>query len=427
MPKKDESPQAKLSLDDLLKQINKKYKKLVVARASTSKALEIPRLETGIFAVDVVTGGGLPIGRISGISGKKSSGKTVLALKTVASAQRYCRFHGKKMLPTGKKLCRCLDCGFRGAEEGDVCPDCAEKGTESVLAYLGDLEYQCPECKEYHPFETVWIDSEGAWENKWASTLGVNCHHVYVIRAEYAEQAIDVSDYLLRNGGCDLMVIDTIAHLTPSKEIEDSSEDWQMGLQARLINKMLRKLVSAQNAPDISTNRRPTIILLNQVRVKLGVMYGNPETKPGGMGQEFATSVDLKLWPGKYIQDSIGNTLSMVTNFRCEKNKTAPPRQEGNYRVWLANGSGKLAGDTEEFEAVVGHGFKHKLFGEGKWTWKEDKFKNKEELIQFLRDNPPMFDDVRTTLLSMHLGTIASDKDALKVRDDEPTELEQDV
>ena len=418
----------KMDLEELMTAINTKYGKGKIARASSSRALSVPRLETGVFSVDYATGGGFPIGRITGIYGKKSSGKTLLALKAVASAQRYCRKHLVKMVHTKKKLYRCLECGYRGEKEGAYCPDCKEAGYEVQLIDMGDREMKCPECKEYNPFETVWIDAEGAWENSWAQKAGVNCHHVYMIRTEFAEQAIDISDLVIRNGKCDLMVIDTIAHLIPSKEIEESSENWQMGLQARLINKMFRKLVSAQNAQNLTLDNRPTIIVLNQVRMKLGVMFGDPETKPGGMGQEFATSVDLKTWAGKYEKDEAGNTLNLITNFRAVKNKVAPPQQEGNFRVWLRDYDGHKVCDVDDMQVVLGQALKHKWFGEydgdketfegGSGKYKEVSFANVDEIFKYFADNPDEYEILRTSLFSDMLGKIMSDEDAMKVSAD---------
>jgi recombination protein RecA len=442
MPKKKkekEKDYTKMSLEEALASVNKRYGAGKIMRASSARALSVPRLETGVFAVDYATSGGLPIGRVSGIYGKKSSGKTLLALKTVASAQRYCRKHLVKMLPTKKKLYRCLECGLRGEKEGVLCSDCKEAGYESKLIDMGDCELKCPVCKEYNPFETVWMDAEGSWENHWAQQMGVNCHYVYMIRTEFAEQAIDISDILIRNQKCDLLVIDTIAHLIPLVEIQESSEKWQMGYQARLVNKMLRKIVSAQNSPSLSVDNRATVILLNQVRVKLGVMFGDPETRPGGMGQDFVTAVDIKMRAGKYEQDEDKNTLNLLTNFRVVKNKVGPPQQEGNFRVWLRDYEGHTTGDVEDRNVVIGQAFKHGWFGEfdpdkpktppvGGWGYSENKFKTNDDLYRFFQENPDVYEDLRTSLFSEMLGSILSDEDSIdaEVDDDDDDDSDDD-
>jgi len=423
---------AKLSMDQVLSKINKTYGKGTIARSSQARALSVPRLETGIFGIDYATGGGWGIGRINGIYGLKSSGKTLVALKTIASAQRYCRTHLIKMKETGKKLYRCLECGYQGEKEGSLCPDCEEAGFESKLVDMGDKLLQCPECGKHNPMISVYFDAEGTFENYWASKMGVNCHYVFVIRTEYAEQAIDISDTILRNGQCDLLVVDTLAHLIPTVEIEESATRWQVGVQARLINKMLRKIVSAQNAPNLGSDTRPTALLLNQVRMKVGVLYGNPETKPGGMGQDFATSIDIRMWPGKYEKDADGNTLNVVTNFRCVKNKISPAQMDGNFRLWLRDYGKRTAGDTEDKAVVLGQAFKHGWLGSGKegWGYLDNKFKTKKETIKFLLENRDVYEELRTGLFSDMLGTIASDKDALKVEETDEVDIgtvEEDV
>lgn len=418
---------SKLSMEDIMAKVNDTYGAGTIARSSTSRALSIPRLETGIFSVDHATGGGIPLGRITGIFGLKSAGKSVLALKTVASAQKYCRKHLVKMAETKKKLYRCIECGYLGEKENVLCPDCKEAGFESKLFDMGDKQIKCRVCKKYNPMLCVWMDAEGAWENYWSAKMGVNCHHVYIIRTEFAEQAIDISDTIVRNGKCDLLVIDTLAHLIPSTEIMESSEKWQMGLQARLINKMLRKLVSAQNAPGLDDDTRPTILLLNQVRMKIGVVFGNPEVRPGGMGQEFATSLDIRMWPGKYEKDKEGNTLNMVTNFRCTKNKTAPAQQGGNFRLWLRDYAGHPVGDIEDRGVVLGQAFKHGWLGNSEEGWKYSamEFKTKKEVTQYLLQNHDAYERLRTALFADMLGTIASDTEALKIEENDEVEIDE--
>jgi len=246
-----------------------------------------------------------------------------------------------------------------------------------------------------------------------------------MIRTEFAEQAIDISDAVIRSGQCDILVIDTVAHLIPSIEIEESAEKWQMGLQARLVNKMLRKLVSAQNVPNLTVDTRATVILINQIRNKIGVMFGDPTTKPGGMGQEFATSLDIRMWPGKYEKDDGGNTLNLVTNFRCTKNKVSPPQQGGNFRIWLRGHDNHVPGDTEDRGVTIGQAFKHGWLGDAKEGWKygEQSFKKKRDMIEYLLKNPDVYEELRTAMFADRLGTIESDKDALKIAEtDEPIE-----
>jgi len=424
---KEKASSKVLTRDELIKEFNKKFKGRVIGRASTDRSLTDQKwLGTGIFAVDYATGGGVPIGRITGFYGRKSCGKTLLALRTIAASQHYCRKCQEPMVEQPKKLYRCLGCGFKGEDEGGLCPDCKEtvdkdgKPIENPLVDAGDHAYECPNCKTYDPMETLYLDAEGTWDNRWAAANGVNCHYVFIASVECAEQAGDIADQMLRCGECDLMVIDTLAHLTPTIEIEETLEKNQMGVQARVTNKILRKIVSAlQHAKD----RKPTVIVLNQVRIKIGMMYGDPETKPGGVGQDFVTSVDLKLWSGKYEKDKAGNTLNVVLNFRVEKNKCGVAKQNGNFRLWLRSVTTEdnkvhRTGDTEEREVVLGYAFKQGMFGESpKWNYGGEKFKNQDEIIQFVVGNPPVMEQIRRRLMATLLGTIASDEEALEIRD----------
>jgi recombination protein RecA len=409
----------KLGLKDLITKINKNAGHITISRASVVKGMDVPRISTGIFAIDQACGG-VPYGRITGIFGKKSSCKSSVCLKTIASAQQYCRNHMVRCVETGKRLYRCPECGFRGDKEGDVCPDCEERDMKSVLIDRGDMAVACPVCKKYDPMITAWLDLEASWLNKWSSAMGVNCHNVYVIRPDSAEQAIDIAESLLYTKEVDILVIDTLAHLTPSVEIEESLFKNQMGLQARLINKSLRKLVTAIESVGVNRQQKVTIIALNQVRMKLGILFGDPETKPGGMGQDFATSLDLKFWPGKYAMDKIGNTDSLAVNFKVVKNKVSRPNQQGNFRFWVRDVDNYHCGDTDELGVVIGFAFKSGLLGEaGKWGYGDKKFKTKEELIQYIATDQKIFREIRNKLNDMPLGTIVSDEESLKIKDDD--------
>jgi recombination protein RecA len=196
-------------------------------------------------------------------------------------------------------------------------------------------------------------------------------------------------------------------------------------LQARLINKMMRKLTSAQNAEGLDTDNRPTILLLNQVRMKVGVLWGNPETKPGGMGQEFATSIDLRMWPGKYTQDKAGNTLSMITNVRCTKNKVSPAQMSGNFRLWLRDYADHAAGDTEDKAVVLGQAVKYSLFGNSQdgWKYKEKEFGSRKDAIKYFLHDRDAYEELRTFLFTTMLGTIACDEDTLKIEEDDDVEI----
>ena len=426
---------------DLLAKINAKYGAGTITSASTAKGLNITRLPFDIFAVDSITGGGLPRGRITGFNGMKSSAKTYMAIKAVVAGQKYCRIHDVRMMKTDKKLYKCFSCGYLGEVEGDLCPECIQRFTKAELKVRdnndirlyddGDYERVCPKCREYMPYRTLWIDSEGAWENAWAVRNGVNCSLVTLCRTEYAEQAIDIIDNLLRTREFDLCVIDSLAHLVPQTETTDSAEKWQQGLQARLLNKLMRKLAAVCNSPGLNVSDRPTVIMINQVRLKIGVMFGDPSVKPGGLGQEFVTSMDLKFWASKYEksgekEDDAGAVQSVLVNAKCEKNKTAPPQQQGNFRLWLMDTPEHRVGDNEEFNVVCGIAKEQGYFGNAKegWSLYGNSYKTLKEITDKLWLDEELFITLRDDLLRLRLGTVASDTKALSVKPPELGELD---
>ena len=185
-----------MEFDKLLSGLDKKYSGVVMIADDKPLLEETPRLKTGIFTLDFALGGGIPVGRITMAYGPRSGGKTALFLKTIASAQHTCR--------------KCYSYRFR-----------------------------C-DCKKKEGMRCVWFDVEGVWENKWAKTLGVNTKDLLLAWPETAEEVIDVGKAILKTGECDLLVIDSLARMTPSVEVEESAEKWQQGLLARLLNKMLR-------------------------------------------------------------------------------------------------------------------------------------------------------------------------------------------
>ncbi len=282
-------------LDKLLGEINKRYGAHSIVKASENKTLAaVQRVRTGIFGLDVALGGGVPVGGITILKGEYSSGKSVLALRIASAYQRHCRNCGREMFDWDE------------------------------TTQTGKMK-KC--CKDAAPMRVVWFDAEGCWSNSWAQRLGVDTDNCYVIRTEFAEQGIDVADAIIRSGECDLLVVDSVAALTPSVEIEQSSEKWQMGVAARLMNKAMRKWVSAQNAGSLGRATTCSVLLINQIRMKIGVIYGSPETSPGGKGLEFAASVIGKVKKDGFMEDDAGRAVGHWMQVAFVKNKTAPPNR----------------------------------------------------------------------------------------------------
>ncbi len=300
---------SKINYEKVLSEVQDKYKAHITIPDDRPLLEEIPRLQTGIFNLDYALGGGVPIGRISKVYGPKSGGKTMIWLKTVARAQNTCR------------KCR----SFR---------------------------FKCA-CKKKEGFRCIWFDVEGVWENKWARRMGVDTANMLLSTPETAEQVIDVGEAIIKSGEADLIVIDSLAAMTPSVELEVSSEKWQQGLGARLLNKMFRTWGSAMTERR-NEGQLPTILLINQIRLKIGVMYGNPETVPGGVGQGFSSSAEIRVWAGKYDYPDGKVPASVLIKFEVVKNKTYINHIGGTYRFWVRDDKtqDKITGDTNSFEEM---------------------------------------------------------------------------
>jgi recombination protein RecA len=307
--------------DDLMKKINKRYGNDSFVQASKSKALRRKqRIRTGILALDLAMGGGVPLGTVLTLKGEFSSGKSALAHRIGGAFNRHCKNCGNPMQFWQESL-----------QDG---------------AYIA-----C--CEEPQAMKVVWLDAEASFQSDWAEMLGMRMEHTYVLRNQFAEQAIDAADAILRSGECDLLVVDSVAALTPSIEIEQSSEKWQVGVHARLMNKAMRKFVSAQNAYEYG-KRPPTIILINQIRMKVGVFYGSPETSPGGKGIDFASSIICKVKRKSYIEDvQAGSPFGQNMEVTIQKNKTAPPNKSCLFSLYFRDSDEYVAGSTNIAEQII--------------------------------------------------------------------------
>lgn len=364
-----QEPTQRKSHEELLKQLAGKltraHGKGILTRACENPYLTVQRIPVGVFAVDYACGGGIAKGRVTRLFGEWSSGKTLIAQKIVAMAQRMCREHNTLMLPKpdGKKLLRCPECGTRSIEE--VCEHCSDKKVELCRIDCGDVELVCPECKEFNPYRTIWFDVEGSYSNAWATAIGIDGAYIDISRPEYAEQLMDVYEVALREVDYDIAVVDSIAMMTPLFEIQESPEakaGQRPGVQALLVNKFMRKAISLQNSIDIrGTGRYPTQIFINQQRVNLGAApYTDPTTNPGGKGQEFVSSIDLRLWRGKVefedeeLKEKKQHPAIGLCRFKTVKNRTGVPSQrEGAFRIWMTEFDGHNPGWSDEFGVIA--------------------------------------------------------------------------
>ena len=313
----------KKALNSALSQIERQFGKGAVMKMGDQPREAMPAVSTGSLGLDVALGiGGLPLGRVVEIFGPESSGKTTLTLEVIAEAQKA----------------------------GKTC---------------------------------AFVDAEHALDPVYAEKLGVDINELLVSQPDTGEQALEICDMLVRSGAVDVVIVDSVAALTPKAEIEGEMGDSHVGLQARLMSQALRKLTASVKTAGTM------MVFINQIRMKIGVMFGSPETTTGGNALKFYSSVRLDIRRTGSVKEGeevVGNE----TRVKVVKNKVAPPFRQAEFQIMYGTGINRLA---EIVDMGVKEGFIEKS---GAWySYKSDKIgQGKANASKFLQDNPEIAKEI---------------------------------
>jgi recombination protein RecA len=310
----------KLTLDKL----DKTYGKGTVMKMGDAAVQEVEVIPTGSLGLDIALGvGGYPKGRVIEIYGPESSGKTTLTLHAMAEAQK----------------------------KGGI---------------------------------AAFIDAEHAFDRNYAQKLGVDIENLIISQPDNGEQALEIADNLIRSGAIDIIVIDSVAALTPKSEIEGEMGDSKMGLHARLMSQALRKLTGSISKTHC------TVIFINQLREKIGVMFGNPETTTGGNALKFYASIRLDIRRSTQIKDSASEAVGNKTRVKVVKNKVAPPFKTAEFDIMYGEGISKVG-------EIIDLGVDFEIIKKsGSWfSYDDTKLgQGRDAVKSLLLDNPELMDEL---------------------------------
>ncbi|MDI9503872.1 MAG: recombinase RecA [Erysipelotrichaceae bacterium] len=311
------------ALDEALKEIEKTYGRGTVMKLGERQALDVDVISSGSLLLDEALGvGGYPKGRIIEIFGPESSGKTTLALHAIA--------------------------------------ECQKKGGRAAF-----------------------VDAEHSIDPIYASNLGVNTSELILSQPDSGEQALEIVEMLAASGAIDLVIVDSVAALVPQAELDGEMGDNQVGLQARLMSKAMRKLAGVLNKAEC------TIIFINQLREKVGIFYGNPETTTGGRALKFYSSIRIDIRRGEQIKDG-AKQIGNVARIRVVKNKVAPPFRTCDVDIIYGKGINRLG---EALDLGVSHGLIKKS---GSWYEinGEKMGQGRDAAQRFLRERPELYEEL---------------------------------
>lgn len=311
-----------------LDKLDKTYGKGAVMKMGDQAVVEVDSIPTGSLGLDVALGvGGYPRGRVIEIYGPESSGKTTLTLHAIAEAQK-----------------------------------------------AGGI--------------AAFIDAEHAFDRFYAEKLNVDIENLIISQPDNGEQALEITDNLIRSGAIDIIVIDSVAALTPKSEIEGEMGDSKMGLHARLMSQALRKLTGSISKTNC------TVIFINQLREKIGVMFGNPETTTGGNALKFYASVRLDIRRSTQIKDSNSNVMGNKTRVKVVKNKVAPPFRTAEFDIMYGEGVSKVG-------EIIDIGVNYEIIKKsGSWfSYQDTKLGQGRDAVKaLLLDNPDLMEELEAKI-----------------------------
>ncbi len=304
--------------------LDKTYGKGTIMKLSDDQVMNVPAISTGSLGLDIALGiGGIPRGRVTEIYGPESSGKTTLAMHCIAEAQK----------------------------KGGI---------------------------------AAFIDAEHAFDKLYAEKLGIDTENLLISQPDNGEQALEITEHLIRSGAIDIIVIDSVAALVPRGELEGEMGDSKMGLQARLMSQALRKLTGTINKTKCAC------IFINQLREKIGVMFGNPETTTGGNALKFYSSVRLDIRRIGQIKESADNILGNRTRVKVVKNKVAPPFKVVEFDIMYGEGISKVG-------EIIDLGVELNVIQKsGSWfSYMDNKLgQGRDSVKALLLDNPELLDEL---------------------------------